>query len=161
AGDLRAAGDDAGGGPGRDADCVRERVEPARGARADAAARDCGADGARRRPRPRRAPAAHGSVRARRARRGARHRARGRGRSWCTEMASGSPPPFWITFDFDVRVLAFVTGLVGLATFSAGALPAIHATRVTPGAVLKDDSRGTTSAGLGRISGGLVIAELA
>jgi putative ABC transport system permease protein len=57
--------------------------------------------------------------------------------------------------------MLFVIALVGIATFAAGALPAIHATRVTPGGVLKDDSRGTTSSGLGRISSGLVIAELA
>lgn len=80
---------------------------------------------------------------------------------WFTEMLSVSPPPFWVTFDLDVRVMLFVSGLIGLATFAAGALPAVHATRVTPGAVLKDDSRGTTSAGLGRISSGLVITELA
>jgi len=80
---------------------------------------------------------------------------------WFVQMVSVSPPPFWITFDVDVRVMLFVSGLVGLATFAAGALPAIHATRVTPGVVLKDDSRGATSAGLGRISSGLVITELA
>jgi predicted permease len=80
---------------------------------------------------------------------------------WFTQTLSVNPPPFWITFDLDVRVMLFVSGLIGLATFAAGALPAIHATRVTPGAVLKDDSRGTTSAGLGRVSSGLVIAELA
>src|SRR5436190_10750938 len=80
---------------------------------------------------------------------------------WFMQSLSSNPPPFWITFDLDVRVMSFVGALIGSATFAAGALPAIHATRVTPGLVLKDDSRGTTSAGLGRISSGLVIAELA
>jgi predicted permease len=37
----------------------------------------------------------------------------------------------------------------------------LHAIRVTPGVALKDDSRGSTSAGLGRYSNVLVIAELA
>ena len=83
------------------------------------------------------------------------------GMRWFTQTLSVNPPPFWITFDLDVNVMLFVSTLVGLATFAAGALPAVHATRVTPGLVLKDDSRGTTSSGLGRISSGLVIAELA
>src|SRR5207247_8371649 len=55
----------------------------------------------------------------------------------------------------------FVGALIGLATVLAGALPAVHATRVIPGLALKDDLRSSTSAGLGRFSNGLVIAELA
>jgi len=66
-----------------------------------------------------------------------------------------------MTFDLDDRVMGFVAALIGLATLLAGALPAGHATRVIPGMALKDDSRSATSAGLGRFSNGLVIAELA
>jgi predicted permease len=74
---------------------------------------------------------------------------------------SVNPPPFWITFELDYRVLMFVGGLVVLASLFAGGLPALHASRVTAGTVLKDDSRGSTSGSLGRFSSGLVVAELA
>ena len=40
-------------------------------------------------------------------------------------------------------------------------MPALHAIRVNAGSALKDDSRSSTSARLGKFSSGLVIAELA
>jgi predicted permease len=83
------------------------------------------------------------------------------GMRWFTQALSDSPPPFWITFELDYRVMLFVLGLIVLASVFAGALPAMHAARVSAGAVLKDDSRSSTSARLGRFSSGLVIAELA
>jgi len=83
------------------------------------------------------------------------------GMRWFMQAMSANPPPFWMTFELDYRVLAFVAALIGVATALAGTLPALHATRVIPGAALKDDSRSATSAGLGRFSSGLVIAELA
>ena len=83
------------------------------------------------------------------------------GMRWFAQAVSVNPPPFWMTFDLDYRVMAFVVLLIGLATVLAGGLPAMHAMRVVPGVALKDDSRSSTSAGLGRFSNGLVIAELA
>jgi predicted permease len=78
-----------------------------------------------------------------------------------TEALAVNPPPFWITFELDYRVMLFVIGLIVIASLFAGALPAMHASRVSAGAVMKDDSRSSTSARLGRFSSGLVIAELA
>ena len=72
-----------------------------------------------------------------------------------------NPPPFWITFDLDYRVMLFVLGLIVLASLFAGTLPALHAARVERRRVLKDDSRSSTSASLGRFSSVLVVAELA
>ena len=83
------------------------------------------------------------------------------GTRWFAQALSVNPPPFWMTFDLDYRVMAFVGALIGLATLLAGALPAVHASRVIPGLTLKDDSRASTSAGLGRFSNALVIVELA
>jgi putative ABC transport system permease protein len=83
------------------------------------------------------------------------------GMRWFTQALSVNPPPFWITFELDYRVMLFVLGLIVLASLFAGALPAMHAVRVSAGAVLKDDSRSSTSASLGKFSSGLVIAELA
>src|SRR4029079_4763885 len=83
------------------------------------------------------------------------------GTRWFAQAVSVNSPPFWMTFALDYRVRAFVVFMIGLATVLAGGLPAIHAMRVVPGVALKDDSRSSTSAGLGRLSNGLVIAELA
>jgi predicted permease len=82
------------------------------------------------------------------------------GMRWFTN-AMTDPPPFWITFELDYRVLLFVLGVIVLASLSAGTLPAMHAARVTAGSALKDDSRSSTSARLGTFSTGLVVAELA
>jgi putative ABC transport system permease protein len=83
------------------------------------------------------------------------------GMQWFTQALSVNPPPFWITFELDIRVMLFVLGLIVLASLFAGALPALHAARVSAGAALKDDSRSSTSARLGRFSNGLVVVELA
>jgi putative ABC transport system permease protein len=83
------------------------------------------------------------------------------GMRWFTDALSVNPPPFWMTFDLDYRVMLFVIGLIVMASLFAGALPAMHAVRVSAGAVLKDDSRSSTSASLGKFSSVLVIAELA
>ena len=83
------------------------------------------------------------------------------GMRWFTQALSVSPPPFWITFELDYRVMLFVIGIIVLASLFAGTLPAMHAARVSASSALKDDSRSSTSAKLGRFSNGLVIAELA
>ncbi|MGH9370795.1 MAG: ABC transporter permease [Vicinamibacterales bacterium] len=83
------------------------------------------------------------------------------GMRWFTQALTVNPPPFWIRFDLDYRVMLFVLGLIVLASLFAGALPALHSARVSAGAALKDDSRSSTSASLGKFSSGLVIAELA
>jgi putative ABC transport system permease protein len=83
------------------------------------------------------------------------------GMRWFVQALSVNPPPFWITFELDYRVMLFVLGLIVLASILAGTLPALHASRVSAGAALKDDNRSATSARLGRFSSGLVIAELA
>ena len=82
------------------------------------------------------------------------------GMRWFTG-AMTDPPPFWMTFELDYRVMFFVLGLVVLASLFAGGIPALHAARVSAGAVLKDDSRSSTSASLGRFSSALVVVELA
>jgi predicted permease len=83
------------------------------------------------------------------------------GSRWFTHAISVNPPPFWMSFDLDTHVMFFVLALIVVASAFAGTLPALHAAGVEVGAVLKDDSRGSTSASLGRFSNALVVAELA
>jgi putative ABC transport system permease protein len=80
---------------------------------------------------------------------------------WFTASLSSNPPPFWITFDLDHRIMFFVLGLIVLSSLFAGGLPALQAAGVSAGAALKDDSRSSTSGRLGRFSSALVVAELA
>ncbi len=83
------------------------------------------------------------------------------GMRWFTRALSANPPPFWMSFDLDLRVMLFVLALIVLASVFAGTLPALHASRVSACAVLKDNSRSSTSATLGRFSSALVVVELA
>ena len=83
------------------------------------------------------------------------------GMRWFTQAMTVNPPPFWIMFELDYRIMLFVASLIVLSSLFAGGLPALQAARVSAGAVLKDDSRSSTSGRLGRFSSGLVIAELA
>src|SRR4029078_733390 len=48
------------------------------------------------------------------------------GTRWFAQAVSVNSPPFWMTFDLDYRVTAFVVFMIGLATVLAGGLPAIH-----------------------------------
>jgi predicted permease len=80
---------------------------------------------------------------------------------WFNDALAINPVPFWMSFDFDARVALFTGGLILIAALAAGTLPALHASRVSAGAVLKDDSRGSTSGRIGRFSGALVVVELA
>jgi predicted permease len=83
------------------------------------------------------------------------------GMRWFMQAVSASPPPFWITFDLDYRIMLFVLTLIVLSTLFAGGLPALHAARVSAGSALKDDSRSSTSGRLGKFSSALVVGELA
>jgi putative ABC transport system permease protein len=80
---------------------------------------------------------------------------------WFTQALSVNPPPFWMSFGLDYRVMLFVAGLIVLASLFAGGLPAIYSSRVNASNALKEDSRPSTSARLGKFSSGLVVAELA
>jgi len=83
------------------------------------------------------------------------------GMRWFTQAVSVNPPPFWITFELDYRIMLFVLGLIVVSSLFAGGVPALHAARVSAGSALKDDSRSSTSGRLGRFSSFLVIGELA
>jgi predicted permease len=80
---------------------------------------------------------------------------------WFVAAIQADPPPFFITFGLDWRVLLFVTGLTSAATLFAGLLPALQATRLDVASTLKDESRASTGFRAGRFSAALVVAEMA
>ena len=69
--------------------------------------------------------------------------------------------PYFIRFQVDLPVLVFVVGLTGLTALVAGAAPALQVAKTDVNGVLKDESRGSSSFHLGRLSKGLVIGEVA
>ena len=70
-------------------------------------------------------------------------------------------PPFWIDVRVDGTVLLFVVAVTALATIVAGLMPALRASRGDVAPLLNDEGRGTTSLSMGRLSRGLVVAEIA
>jgi putative ABC transport system permease protein len=70
-------------------------------------------------------------------------------------------PPFWIIISLHRDVMLFVLGITAIASVFAGAIPAWQAARSNAADVLKDESRGSSSFRLGRISRALVITEIA
>ena len=83
------------------------------------------------------------------------------GMRWFISTLAVNPPPFWITFELDHRIMLFVLGLIVISSLVAGGLPALQSARVDAGTALKDDSRSSTSGSFGRFSAALVVAELA
>ena len=79
---------------------------------------------------------------------------------WFVAAVQSNPPPFFVTFNPDGRVLVFVAAVTCLAGLAAGLLPAWRATRLSAATSLADGSRGATGFRLGRIGGALVVAEI-
>ena len=69
--------------------------------------------------------------------------------------------PFWFAIGIDPKVLVFVLGLTIAASLLSGMLPAIRASGAGVNAVLKDESRGSSSLRMGKLSRGLVVLEVA
>jgi putative ABC transport system permease protein len=69
--------------------------------------------------------------------------------------------PYWLQFGLDGPVLLFVLALALFAALASGVLPALRATGGSMNEILKDETRGTSSFRIGRLSRGLVIFEIA
>ncbi|MEX2000371.1 MAG: ABC transporter permease [Gemmatimonadales bacterium] len=70
-------------------------------------------------------------------------------------------PPYWIDIRLDAVALAFAVGLAVLATVLAGVLPALKISAGDVNEVLKDESRGSSSLRLGKLSRILIVGEIA
>jgi predicted permease len=70
--------------------------------------------------------------------------------------------PYWIVFEVNYVVFAYVAGIGVLTAILAGLAPAVHVSRASPGAVLKEGARGTVGGVRTRwFSGALVVTQLA
>jgi len=69
-------------------------------------------------------------------------------------------PFYWMSCAIDGSVLLFVGALVLVAGVLAGMAPALRVSRVGAGEALRDGDRGASSFRIGRLSRGLVVAEV-
>jgi putative ABC transport system permease protein len=69
--------------------------------------------------------------------------------------------PFWISFEPDAHVVLFVVGATVLAAAFAGVLPAFRASAPAAREALVTGGRGSSNRRIGRLTGGLVIAQVA
>ncbi|HSG08799.1 MAG TPA: ABC transporter permease, partial [Longimicrobiales bacterium] len=70
---------------------------------------------------------------------------------------AGTDPPFFLVFKVDGPILAFVLGISVLAAIVAGGIPALKASGMDVSSILKDESRGSSSFRIGRLSKILVV----
>jgi putative ABC transport system permease protein len=83
------------------------------------------------------------------------------GMKWFLSAITADPPPFFITFELDYRVMLFIVAITLAASLFAGLVPAFQATGKHVGEVLKDESRASTGLRIGRFSAGLIVGEVA
>jgi putative ABC transport system permease protein len=85
------------------------------------------------------------------------------GVAWFDDMTAPARTgrPWFMQFVIDWPILAFVVGLTGFTAIVAGVAPAFQMSRTDVNAVLKDESRGSSSLHIGRLSRILVTAEVA
>lgn len=73
----------------------------------------------------------------------------------------GTGKPYYMKITVDLPILAWVLVLTVLTALASGAAPAWRVSRADVGSVLSDESRGSSSLRLGRLSRVLVIGEVA
>ncbi|MCL7972137.1 MAG: ABC transporter permease, partial [marine benthic group bacterium] len=83
------------------------------------------------------------------------------GVAWFNRAVATNPPPFWMTFDPDGRVMVFVVIVTALSAVVAGLFPALRATGRGMNEALKDEGRGSSGLRMGRVTSLIVIAEVA
>ena len=72
-----------------------------------------------------------------------------------------SQPPSWLDIRLHPAVLLFAVGLGLVATVASGLIPAVQSSRADINEILKDETRGSSSLRIGRISKSLVVFEIA
>lgn len=75
--------------------------------------------------------------------------------------ATETNPPFWMEFAIDGPTLLFVVVVAALVTILSGIFPGMQASGAQVHEILKDESRGSSSLRIGRLSRMLVVGEIA
>lgn len=82
------------------------------------------------------------------------------GVEWFERTLSGQIP-IWLGFHVDGPILLFALAVSCAAALLAGLTPAIRTARISAREVLQDESRGSSSRSLGRLSQSMVVATMA
>jgi predicted permease len=84
------------------------------------------------------------------------------GTDWLTATVRNmeNPPPGWMRFDIDLRVLLITLGATAFAAVASGLLPAWMASRESAAVILREGGRGTTSRRIGFVTRGLVVVQI-
>ena len=77
-----------------------------------------------------------------------------------TIRSMDNPPPSWIVFDIDRRVLVFTVGAAMVSAVLSGLLPAWLSSRVDAVSVLREGGRSATSGRIGLFTRALVVLQL-
>lgn len=83
------------------------------------------------------------------------------GIAWFNQAIEGTNPPFFLVFKLDAPILLFILAISVVAAVVAGGIPALKASGTDVSGVLKDESRGTSSLRIGRLTKVLVVGEIA
>ncbi|HEY3383358.1 MAG TPA: ABC transporter permease [Vicinamibacterales bacterium] len=71
-----------------------------------------------------------------------------------------NPPPAWMTFDIDAKVLTFTVLATIVAAVVSGLLPAWMASRANVAGVLREGGRGNTNRAINLVTRGLVVTQI-
>ena len=80
---------------------------------------------------------------------------------WFSETIRFTDPPFWFVFDVDGPILLFTALIAALAAVLAGVIPGLKATGGDIQVILQDESRGSSSMRIGKVTRALVVGEIA
>jgi putative ABC transport system permease protein len=78
-----------------------------------------------------------------------------------SSLPGGAALPVWLTFKIDGAVLACTLAATGVSVLASGLVPALVASRTNALDVLKEGGRGHTSWVVKRVTGGLVVGQIA
>jgi predicted permease len=82
------------------------------------------------------------------------------GVAWFERAIAPTNPPFFMVFRVDGPILAFIAAGAAFSAVVAGGIPALKASGTDVSSVLKDESRGSSSLRIGRLSRVLVVGEI-
>jgi len=83
------------------------------------------------------------------------------GVTWFKGALAGIQVPFWVSVSLDWPVMLFAGAAVAASAIIAGVMPAWQITGANLNDILKDETRGSSSFRMGRISKVVVVAEVA
>jgi putative ABC transport system permease protein len=78
-----------------------------------------------------------------------------------TRVVEFTDPPFWMSFTVDGPILLFIVAVTLLAALVSGLIPGLKVSGSRTHELLKDESRGSSSLRIGRLSRFLVMGEVA